>query len=214
MFGLGTVDAADARILGALTTGLSDSDATVALESAKSLWALRCSLNEVVSVLISILETPERWRAAYALSDMGTNAASAAPALSRLLEQERVPRPFRTPPSSAFALGKIGASAIPEVASLLESSDPGVRMNALMAFSFMGKKASAAVPELLKVLSDKNPEVRHTAALTLAGIGAEPEQIIAGLSDCLRAEDIYMRSPAAALLREIATNQIWLIPGE
>jgi HEAT repeat protein len=70
------------------------------------------------------------------------------------------------------------------------------------------------VPDLMKYLQDENAEVRHTTALTLAAIGAEPNSIIAGLSDCLAAEDIYMRSIAAATLREIAPDRVWYVQAE
>lgn len=198
----------------ALNSGLRDVSPLVSIHAAKSLWSLRQPAEGIVPVLIAILETRERWRAAYVLADMGSDAAPAVLALGRVLVEERVPRPFRTPPSSAVALGKIGAAAIPELVRLVQSGDPRVRMNVLMAFSFMGKSGQDAVPQLVKVLEDEDLEVRHTAALTLASIGAEPEKIMAGLSDCLQAEDIYMRSAAAAYLREIAPDEVWNVAPE
>ena len=202
------------NIVAALSGALTDSNTTVRLEAAKSLWALRKDQGEIVPVLTKILATTERWQAAYALGDMGEHAAPAIPALARLLSEERVPRPFRTPPSAAFALGKIGAAAVPAIVKLLRDPDARVRMNALMALGFMGKSGREAVPDLMKHLQDKDSEVRHTTALTLAAIGAEPESIIAGLSDCLAAEDIYMRSAAAAVLREIAPSENWVVKAE
>lgn len=211
---LGRIGIDNPQVMSSLRKGLCDDDVEVKLESAKALWAL-CKLSEeVLPVLISVLETPERWRAAYALAEMGSSAAPAIPALLKLLVEERVPRPFRTPPSSALALGKIGAMAVPELARTLENPDSGVRMNALMALNFMGAAGQTAVPNLIQLLEDKNAEIRHTTALTLATIGVEPSAIIAGLSDCLQAEDIYMRSAAAAHLRRIAPDQNWVVPAE
>jgi HEAT repeat protein len=201
-------------VINALRGALEDPVASVRLEAAKSLWTLRDDTSALIPVLTKILATDERWRAAYALGDMGEKAAPAIPALTRLLAEERVPRPFRTPPSAAFALGKIGRAAIPEIVRLLASPEARVRMNALMAFGFMGKSGREAVPALMKHLEDENAEVRHTTALTLAAIGAEPESIIAGLSACLAAEDIYMRSAAAAALREIAPSENWVVQAE
>lgn len=214
MRALGNSVAAQRSVIDALHVGLEDQFPGVTLEAARSMWRLNQPASEIVPPLIAILRTGERWRAAYALGEMGTNAAPAVDALTELLENERVPRPFRTPPSSAFALGRIGTTAVPVVAELLKSSEAGVRMNALMAIGFMGEAGRGAVPQLMKLLSDKDSEVRHTAALTLASVGADPDQIIPGLSDCLQAEDIYMRSAAAAHLRHIAPHQTWLIPGE
>lgn len=203
-----------AQVLAALHRGLDDSEPLARLEAAKSLWALHQNPATFVPALTKILGTSERWQAAYALGEMGACASAAIPALARLLREERVPRPFRTPPSAAFALGKIGSSAVPAVLLLLENSDARVRMNALMAFGFMGTAGRDAIPHLIRYLQDENLEVRHTTALTLAAIGAEPDVIIASLSDCLAAEDIYMRSAAAAVLRDIAPEGNWYVKAE
>jgi HEAT repeat protein len=64
------------------------------------------------------------------------------------------------------------------------------------------------------MLRDNSVEVRHTAALTLPAIGAKHEQVVAGLADCLRDEDIYIRSAAAAVLRQIAPEQDWVVQPE
>ena len=214
---LGEVGDAAPQVIVALQHGLRDRSTGVALAAAKSLWMLRHDSQQIIPVLITTLTTEERWRAAYVLGDMGPRAAAAVPALVRLLAEERVPRPFRTPPSSAFALGKIGSPAIAELTLLLKDPDARVRMNALMAFGLMGKSGSAAVPHLLEVLQDNSSEVRHTAALTIASITTRdraPAQIIGSLTDCLHAEDIYMRSAAAAFLRDLAPDQTWFVPAE
>ena len=211
---LGHLGATTPEVLATLGEGLRDSDRSVVLHAAKSLWLLKRDATALVPVLTPLLDTPECWRAAYLLGEIGTHAAPAIPALARLLSEERVPRPFRTPPSSAFALGKIGTAALPELLVLLENSDVRIRMNALMALGFMGANGKEAIPQLLTHLHDLDSEVRHTTALTLASIGAEPDQIISPLSDCLRAEDIYMRSAAAAVLRKIAPEGEWYVAAE
>jgi HEAT repeat protein len=211
---LGQLGDATPQVLSVLHPGLEDREPVVQLQAAKSLWALHQDPARLIPVLTRILRTSERWQAAYALGEMGACASAAVPALAQLLREERVPRPFRTPPSAAFALGKIGASAVPAVVRLLENSDARVRMNALMAFGFMGTAGRDAIPHLIRYLQDENLEVRHTTALTLASIGAEPDVIVASLSDCLAAEDIYMRSAAAAVLRDIAPEGNWYVKAE
>ena len=197
-----------------LNRALLDSAAIERLEAARAIWKTTGETAIAVPALISILPTSEGWQAAYTLADIGRSASPAVPALVKALRKERVPRPFRTPPSSAFALGRIGPAAIPGLADVLKDRDSRVRMSAVMAFALMGKEAKPAVPSLLNLLNDRDAEVRHTTALTLAAIGAEPEKIIAGLSDCLYAEDIYMRSAAADRLREIAPNGNWVVNPE
>jgi HEAT repeat protein len=220
----GEVRAAAAEALGnrnpsyegiaAVRRGLADSAALVRLHSAKALWRLTAESEPVLPVLIAILPLPESWQAAYALADLGELAEPAVPSLTQALRRERVPRPFRTPPSCAFALGKIGPAAIPALQELLVAEEARVRLNAVLAIGFMAQRGRAAVPDLLPLLDDKDAEVRHATALTLAAIGADSNQVIAGLSACLSAEDIYMRSAAAHVLREIAPHQNWVVDPE
>lgn len=193
---------------------LSDPAVMVRLHAAKTLWLLRQDSAAVLPVLTAILKTRESWRAAYALAEMGDAAAPAIPGLIEALRREKVPRPFRTRPSCAFALGQIGAPAIPALDPLLSAPDARTRLNAVLAIGFMGKRGYPAVPELLPLLDDHDAEVRHATALTLATIGAGRDQVLAGLSACLSAEDIYMRSAAAQVLREIAPEQNWIVQPE
>ena len=212
---LGSIGIVEAKVIAVLEDGLTDASTEVEIEAARALWWLRQDPELIVPVLTEILGGNERrWQAAYALGDMGPVAAAAVPALAKALAEEHVPRPFRTPPSTAFALGKIGRAAIPELSSLLLHPEARMRMGSLLAFGIMGTDGKDAVPALLKLLRDQDSEVRHTAALTLAAVGAAPEQIVAGLTDCLTAEDIYMRSAAAAALREIAPDGDWVVSPE
>lgn len=215
MKALGEIGISKTEILNALRRGLLDTRVPVRLAAVKSLWSLERDSRAIVPVLTNILMGYERrWEAAYALSDIGPEAAPAVPALVKVLTQEQVARPFRTPPSSAFALGKIGPAAIPALSQLLTNGDSRVRTSALLAFGFMGTDGGEAVPHVLEMLHDTDVEVRHTAALTLPAIGANQEQVVAGLADCLRDEDPYIRSAAAAVLRRIAPDRTWVIRTE
>jgi HEAT repeat protein len=213
---LGRIAAPPARDLAeqAVRAALDDPDVAVRLQAAKALWGLERDSAAVLPVLTAILPTGESWQAAYALARMGGEAEPAVPGLVEALRRERVPRPYRTPPSSAFALGQIGAAAIPALAPLLKAADARTRLNAVMAIGFMGRGGGGAVPDLLPLLSDKDAEVRNVTALTLASIGAAREQVLDGLSACLGAEDIYMRSAAAQALREIAPEGNWVVSPE
>lgn len=201
-------------ILARLENGLSDAAPIMRLESAKALWRLRARPGEVLPVLIGILETDHAWEAAYALADLGPAAAPAIPALIALLQRERVPRPFRTPPSSAFALGRIGLPAAAPLAGLLGSPEPHVRLAAVMALGFIGKPAAPEAPALLPLLRDPDAEIRHAAALALATIGVETEPVLNALAAALSAEDIHMRFAAADLLRKIEPDGLWSVSPE
>jgi len=199
-----------ADISNALRKGISDPAPGVQLQAAKALWHIEGNESLAVPVLVGVQGTSEGWDAAYALGEIGPRAASAIPALAKILRTERVPRAFRTPPSSAYALGRIGEAAIPTLTSVLTDPDASSRLSAVLAFGFMGRKAAPAAPKLLTLLKDRDADVRHAAALTLPGIGAKSEDIVDALSDCLQADDIYMRFTAAEVLREIAPNRHWV----
>jgi HEAT repeat protein len=198
----------------ALENGMQDSAGIVRLQSAKALWLITGKAERVLPVLIQLLETPEGWQANYVLGMMRQAAAPAIPSLVRVLRTERVPRPFRTPPSSVFALGEIGAPAVPALIEVLHEPDPHNRFGAVIAFGLMGAEAKPAVAALIELLHDKDDEVRHATALTLGFIGADSEPVVNGLADCLQAEDIYMRSTAAEILRQIAPSKDWVVQAE
>ncbi len=211
---LGRLDSKSAETEQMLRRAMDDSMPIVRLEAAKAFWVLTRDSATVVPVLSSVLPTQEGWQSAYALGNIGTAAAPAVPALIEVLKREKVPRAFRTPPSSSFALGQIREAAIPALTKVLYDPRPAVRLAAILAFNFMGKHAAAAVPELTRLLQDPESEVRNVTALTLAAAGAERSLVFASLKECLHAEDIYLRSTAAALLREIAPEQDWAVAAE
>jgi HEAT repeat protein len=200
--------------LTAVEMGMSDHSTIVRLQSAKAFWLITGDSARVLPVLIQLLETQEGWQANYVLGMLGESAAPAIPALVRVLRTERVPRPFRTPPSSVFALGEIGGPAVPALLPVLQDPDPHNRFSGVMAFGLMGARGKAAIPALLDLLRDKDDEVRHAAALTLGFIGADSELVVKGLAECLRAEDIYMRSTAVQILQQIAPSNEWVAQAE
>ncbi len=202
------------EVMAGLSVCFQDVIAVVRLEAAKSFWSLGGECGIAIRVLEGVLPTQEGWQAAYALGRMGPAAAPAVPALIEALKREKVPRVFRTPPSSSFALGQIREPAIPALLAVLEHPQPEVRLAAVLAFNFMGSHALSAVPELQKLLGDPDPEIRQVTAITLASAGAERELVLSSLAECLNAEDIYIRSMAAELLRKIAPDQNWAVASE
>lgn len=192
-----------------LRKSMVDRLAEVRLASAKALWRLGENSAEVLPVLVGILQTDHAWEAAYALADLRAGAAPAIPHLIAALRRERVPRPYRTPPSSAFALGAIGPPAVPALSEVLSAPQPHIRLAAVLALGFMGDGAKPAVPALLPLLEDDDTEVRYAAALTLGTLGTGSPPVISALVECLAAEDIYMRFAAADLLRKFQPEGDW-----
>ncbi len=212
--GLGGRGGSEPPIRQAITARLEDAAPIVRLEAARASWALTRDAAPVIPVLSQLLESEHGWEAAYLLGRMRGEAAEAIPCLIRALRRERVPRPFRTPPSSVFALGQIGLPAVPALKEILSDPDPATRLGAAMAIGFIGADARPHAASLFPLLSDPNAEVRHNTALALGLIGTEAPEVIAGLAGCLGAEDIYMRSTAARLLQALAPEGTWVVQPE
>jgi HEAT repeat protein len=183
----------------------------VQLQAAKAIWKIDANSEAILPTLISLLQTEQSWQAAYVLAEMRREAAPAIPALVASMRREQVPRPFRAVSSATFALGQIGEPAIPALIQALQDKQPVHRANAAMALGFMQHAAAPATSALLAAVEDSNGNVRQAAALTLGRIGCKDERTIRGLSQCLRADDIFVRSQAHGLLQQLAPEQEWLV---
>src|SRR5687767_12817548 len=61
------------EVFTSLNEGLRDPDRSVVLHAAKSLWLLKHDPSALVPVLTPLLKTPECWRAAYLLGEIGAH---------------------------------------------------------------------------------------------------------------------------------------------
>ena len=73
--------------------------------------------------------------------------------------------------NSAYALGALGAPAVPALISLLDSSSEWVQINALFALGEIGSAAQAAYPAILRKLRHPGHPVVRMALDTLGQIG-------------------------------------------
>ncbi|TBL77817.1 HEAT repeat domain-containing protein [Paenibacillus thalictri] len=110
--------------------------------------------------------------AAFALGEIGAEAAEAVPALAALHSHadENVRR------TAVESLGMIGTPHEAVVAGLergLKDADSQVRFNAATALARLGSKAEHAVPAIEQALQDENRYVRATAAEALYYVGTE-----------------------------------------
>ena len=128
---------------------------------------------EAINALLSLLvdEEPLRQAAIYSLANIG---AAAVKPLSSHLESIAEELELAGEPCGwnegavvmedfAYALAAIGGLAVPELVSLLQSSNEWVRINAVFALGEMGAQASAAIPSLIKLLHDESHSVVRTA---------------------------------------------------
>jgi hypothetical protein len=120
--------------------------------------------SEVIPQLTEALEAQD-WKvkviAAYSLGLFGTQAQSAIPALSDLVQDENSDVRFAV----AQTLGEIGTEdVIPALTKALQDGDENVRVSATAAFQKVGSAANQAKPELLAALWDGNWFVKSRAA--------------------------------------------------
>lgn len=190
--------------LPALTAKLSDTETGVRVKAAQAIWRLDRDAELTVPVLVRALRDRHVGSdAKFVLGEIGPAAKKAVPALVQALREERVGRPLRTPPSSALALGRIGAPAVPELIPVLQNDHPEVRTSAVIALGFIGKAAHDAVPHLMPLLADKNLEVRQAAALALGSIEPDNHELVPALKQLARDDDIFLASAASAMLRNL-----------
>ena len=142
-----------------------------------------------------------REQAVRVLSDLGTNAAPAVPALIAVVD-----------PSDGFAIGysphdaltKIGEAGIPQLIDVLQSRIPRSRARAAVYLGLLGAKASAAAPALGKAIDDRDPAVRFQAVTALWQIGPPARAALPQLKAALGRDDDYFRLQIVQALWEIS----------
>lgn len=146
----------------------------VRLTAAQVLAALKSE--DAVAPLSEILRSGDertRIRAATYLGEIGPGAKAAVPALLEVLTTYTRLGTYKYSSAeyAAEALGKIGAAAVPGVASLLSRErNPEVRVVAARILFRFGREAKEAKPALDRALKDPNAEVCSTAAAALVEI--------------------------------------------
>jgi HEAT repeat protein len=146
---------------------------------------------EAIPLLISELRSGSPYRsstAAYTLSCMKGNAATALPALISMLENSELQSDIIS------ILGHIGPAAVPALVDALSHPNAGVRTDAARAFRFMEpEEAAPALTTLAAALHDSSPNVRAAAALTLGHLGPTAETALPELLAALDDSDRWVR---------------------
>ncbi|AKG24570.1 PBS lyase [Calothrix sp. 336/3] len=171
---------------------LVDRDARIRLEAHDALVSVGSA---GVPALIAALKSEDsnlRWRAAWVLGDIPTEASAAVGALIEALQDTDA----QVRMYAALALGDIGKpakSAVPALMAALQDREEFVRIYAAAALKRLGGEAKVAVPSLVNALKDKNPRVRKNAALALGAMGVEANSAVKDLIPLLDDEEYYVR---------------------
>lgn len=145
----------------------------------------------------------DRGSAADVLSKIGPAAASAVPALTRMLGDEW----YGNRAVAAQALGNIGSAAVPAVPALmrllLTDEDDLTRACSARALGQIGD--SIALETLERSLrEDRDTGVRAAAALALSGLGSSGRRSVPILSASLSDSEISVRVASALAIAKIA----------
>jgi hypothetical protein len=88
---------------------------------------------------------------------------------------------------AADALGRIGAPAAPQIATMLDDPDPRVRRRGAEILARIGSDAEAAIPALIRLVEqDPDLQVRKAAAFALGQMGPKAAPAIPALTRMMR----------------------------
>ena len=144
------------------------------------------------------------WDALEGFVMLGTNAAPAIPALSRMMTNN--PKPGS---QAIYALGSIGEPALPALFKALADTNAPNRdkltnvvfyMFQRLRYEGSGSKVSWAVPILLKYTKDSNAFVAGTAAMSLGNLHLGANEVVPALTNMLSNPDSLARHDAAFAL--------------
>ena len=154
-----------------------------------------------------------QWYAAYALGQLGPEAAVAVDPLVAVLAERRQHEYVRG--NAAWALGRIGVASEPVVQVLIDTVDTqkhiSVRRNCPRALGLLGPAAEAAVPALLPLLEDSDPTVRANAAVALWKIAGH-EKAIPTLIDMLNRGEASAPIEATVALGRLGAEPAVVVP--
>lgn len=147
----------------------------------------------------------QRASAAFKLTEMGSAAVSAIPALIDVLQTDES---MQVRGEAAKALGNIGSAAdvaVPALITFLQGSEGGYeRTYAATALGDIAKEPEQAVPVLIEALQhDQEPVVRELAARSLGGFGLQAAEGIPALVEAIQIGNKDLREAAACGLEKI-----------
>lgn len=177
--GAGAADAVDNLI-----TAAKSQDPKVRWHAISALGDIGPAAKSSIPVIIAALsdkDTQVRFNSGHALQQFGE---SAVPALIEALKNEKT-RSYVMPVLAA--IGPAAKAAVASLAGFINSKDPSLQRESIVALASIGDAAKSTVPALIKALDDKDFPARPAAAYALGKIKAK--DAVASLKNSLNSSD-------------------------
>lgn len=193
-------------------------DENVKLEGIRLLLVLEedgYDLSEFMETLLQRIKAGDRNTksiAPYALGKIGPKAASAVPALIKLLEDGGSHATILGAMAGLGHLGEKAASAVPELIKLIDPKNDDGIAEAAEALGNIGEKAAAAVPALVKLLEFGYIDEKSFAAQALAKIGEKAPSTVPELLRMLESPVSMTRGSAAEALELMGEQAAAAVP--
>jgi HEAT repeat protein len=160
----------DTQAINFLKTALKGPRAEIRRQAAEVCFLMRVKEKALIGEFIALVEHKDEDVAtagALALSKYGPAAATAVPALEKMLMKES--SSFTTGRAAAHCLSKIGKAGLPALIRAANKKDSMGKDYAVLALGSFPQDANLVVPELNKALV--NEVTRHSAIIAVGRLG-------------------------------------------
>ena len=194
------------KAIPALIVMLAEEDESVQEAAATALAKMGSNAKEALPQLITVLGSgpPVRSAAIAAITAIGPEAKSAAPALGKLLKNTNDDVALQAA-VALHALAEQEQACRTELIRLLESKEPYVRTGAARELGTYRQLAKESVPALLSVLKDQTARgyVREAAVQALGEINPGDPEVKDALVTALNDKRRSVQEAAKAALKKI-----------
>jgi len=200
---LGELGPAAREATEALIDVLADRDATVRREARDALRDIRPGKEVALPLFARMLTTSDPADAAAAVGVLAEAGAAAIPALTAALDN----------PDAAYwacltltEIGAAAAPAVPQLGAQLDSPQPEVRLQALLALAAIGPASQPLAGKIVELLGhDEAAGVRYAAAYALGALG-DRSAALPALTAALDDQDEFLRIIAAWAYVDLVEN--------
>ena len=180
----------------------------IRLAAAVALGGIERPARAAVPDLVDALpdtDAKARTESAWAIGQIGAEAAPAIPTLVKLMQTES---DYGVVDECVHALGKIGSKAVPVLTEHIAAGDPDIRIRFVTALGEVGSAAAPSIPQLARAAVDPDEEIRTAAveALGLVGKGPSADTVIPILLAALKDKDGNVRKNAVLGLDRIGSK--------